>query len=246
VSLTKYATANNGGPESVVSYFRVVQCIILRESTLIEFTEIARNLEENYWNYVLLRVKAGAKKQPINTESLISKKKVINLLQIQLSIVLAHLRGTSVDVLEAIIKWRKMKKSSNSIKTKETVSVFWKDMNYLQKMDDDFALICDGFFFIRLWLGFEPNTLLLPPLEPVVPMELKFLKKQSSNLLPYSSTRRTSNKDKDTPSRRLSKDRDAIEALSTSRRMSMKDRDTHSPLRRSSIDRQAPSSPSRR
>jgi hypothetical protein len=199
---------------------------------LIEFTEIARNLEENYWKYVLLRIKAGAKKQPINTESLISKKKVINSLQIQLSIVLAHLRGTSIDVLESIIKWRKTKKISNSIKTKETVSVLWKDMNYLQKMDDDFILLCDDFYFIRLWLGFEPNTLLLPPNEPVVPMELKFLKKQNSNLQPHSSRRLST---KDTPNRRLSKiDKDTI----SSRRLSTKDRDASS-RRLSTKDRDA-------
>lgn len=192
VSLTKYATAHNGGPESEASYYKVVQCIILRESTLIKFTDIAKSLDENYWKYAILRIKAGAKKQPINTESLISKKKVIDLLQMEVSIVLAHLRGTSIDVLESIVNWRKTKKLSNSIKTKETVSVFWKGVNYLQKMDNDFIFICDDFYFIRLWLGFEPNTLLLPPLEPVVPIEIKFLKNQNSNLSPHDSKRKMS------------------------------------------------------
>ena len=165
-SLSKW-DASRGTPELEVMYFKVIQNILMREGALVKFTSIAESLDTQYWKYAVLKMKAGAKKQLNNSESLVAKRKVIRSLQMELTVSLAHIRGASAAVVESVHTWRNTKKSSNLVKTKETVSVFWQGENYLLKMFTDFEILCERFYTIRLWLGFHPNSLVLPPTKPV-------------------------------------------------------------------------------
>ena len=74
----------------------------------------------------------------------------------------AHVRGASVAVLESIVAWRNQLTQSKSIKTKQTVSMYWGKTNYLHKMCTDVIEACEC-STMRLWLGFEANPLMLPP-----------------------------------------------------------------------------------
>lgn len=185
ITLSKWDVTNDS-PESGVAYLKVVQSIILRESILVKFNLIAENLDLQYWKYTILRMKSAAKKQMINSESLVAKRKVIKGLQMQLTVVLAHFRGSSISVIETINHWRNTIKASNSIQTKETVSVFWEGENYLLKMNTDFSVMCDNYYTMRLWLGFHPSSLVLPPLDPIFisSSNAAFLQRRNSQCIP--------------------------------------------------------------
>jgi hypothetical protein len=150
--------ASKLSPESEVAYFLVKQNVIYRESLLIKLRFLAENLDLQYWKYAILRMKA------LNIESLEEKRQVIRSLQAQLKAVFAKIRESSVSVIESITQWRNTKAKFKSIVTKETISAFWQDKNYLLKMRNDCQNLCSRFYTVRLWLGFCPSSLLLLPL----------------------------------------------------------------------------------
>ena len=158
--------ASKISPESEVAYFLVKQNVIYRESLLIKLNFIAENLDLQYWKYAILRMKVEAKKQALNIESLEEMRQIIRSLQAQLTVVFANIRESSVSVTESIIQWRSTKAKCKSTVTKETISVFWRDENYLLKMRNDCENLYGRFYTIRLWLGFCPSSLLLSPLGP--------------------------------------------------------------------------------
>jgi hypothetical protein len=157
--------ASKISPECEVAYFLVKQNVIYRESLLIKLSFIVENLDLQYWKYAILRMKVEAKRQALNTESLEEKRQVIRSLQAQLTAVFANIRESSVSVIESITQWRNTKAKFKSIVTKETISVFLQDKNYLLKMRNDCQNLCSRFYTIRLWLGFCPSSLLLIPLD---------------------------------------------------------------------------------
>jgi hypothetical protein len=50
------------------------------------------------------------------------------------SVAIAHARGASVAVVEAVVAWRAQLALSKSTTTVQTVSVFWEGKNYLEKV----------------------------------------------------------------------------------------------------------------
>ena len=154
--------ATKDSTESEIAYYRIIQNIIVRESNLIKFQCIASSLDDQYFKYTILRLKFAVKELIIDTELFVAKRRLIRNLQMELIVILAHVRGSSVTVIESIQHWRKMKKAFNLIRIEETASVFWENENYLLKMNTDFEKICEEYYIIKLWLGFYPNALIIP------------------------------------------------------------------------------------
>ena len=189
-SLSKWDAVKQS-PDAEVAYFLVVQNIILRESLLMKVDAIGENLDLHYWKYVILKLKLAAKQQQMKTETLEENISIMKSLQSQLTVALAHLRGSSISVIESIITWRNTIKTFSSIKTKETVSIFWEGENYLIKISKDSQDLCKKFYTLKLWLGFNPSSLLLHPLEGVEsnPLNFIFAGNRSINSAPHQSAR---------------------------------------------------------
>ena len=148
--------------ESEMAYFKIKQNIIVRESNLVKFQDFASSLDTQYFKYAILRLRASARKQNTNSDVLDEKRILIKKLQMELIVILAHVRGSSVTVIESIQFWRTTKKPLNSSSIEVTASIFFEDENYLLKMNTDFEIICEEYYTIKLWLGFHPNSLILP------------------------------------------------------------------------------------
>ena len=150
--------------ETELLYFRVVKDVVAREGALLRLRLVISNIEGYYWKYALLCVKAADRKQKrqVKEEQLVSKRIQIRKLQTEISVAIAHVRGASVAVLESVVAWRERLAHSRSTKTVQTVSVFWEGVNYLHKMAVDLREACEC-PTMRLWMGFEPNPLMLPP-----------------------------------------------------------------------------------
>jgi len=86
--------------------------------------------------YALLRVKKEDRKHRrlLKEEQLVSKRVQIRQLQAEVSVAIAHARGASVAVVEAVVAWRAQLALSKSTTTVQTVSVFWEGKNYLEKV----------------------------------------------------------------------------------------------------------------
>ena len=145
-----------------MAYFKIIQNIIVRESNLVKFQGVASSLDAQYFNYAILRLKASARKQNTSTYILDEKRDLIKKLQMELIVTLAHVRGSSVTVIESIRYWRTTKKPLNSSRIEVTASIFLGNENYLLKMNTDFEIICEEYYTLKLWLGFHPNSLILP------------------------------------------------------------------------------------
>ena len=163
-NLSQWFVPETNDKESELLYLQVKNEIIAREGALLRVKNVVKSLESAYWKYALKRVKMGDLKlrRTINEEQVTARRIQVQKLQAELSVAIAHVRGSSVAVLEAVKAWRECLAASKATKTIPTVSVFWGDKNYLHKMVTDIndAFNCPT---IRLWLGFDINPLMLPP-----------------------------------------------------------------------------------
>ena len=163
-NLSQWSVPETNDKESELLYLQVKNEIIAREGALLRVKNVVKSLDTYYWKYALMRVKMADIKlrRTINEEQVMARCIQIQRVQAELTVAIAHVRGSSIAVLEAVKAWRECLAASKATKTIPTVSVFWGDKNYLHKMVTD---ITDSFNFptIRLWLGFDLNPLMLPP-----------------------------------------------------------------------------------
>ena len=161
---SQWQVPESNDKEVELLYFRVVKDIIAREGSLLKLRCVIKSMEGYYWRYAFLCLKASDRKyrRAIKDEQLAAKKVQISKMQTEVSVAIAHVRGASVAVLESVLAWRAILAQSKSTKTKQTVSVFWEGENYLHKMARDLKEACEC-PTLRLWMGFEPNSMMLPP-----------------------------------------------------------------------------------
>lgn len=149
-------------PEAKSLFVTVMENIIFRESFMLKMLKIAERLDNHYWKYCFVRIRAVQLKKSVNSEYLVAKRKTLRQLQKELAVSLAHVRGCSIAVITAIIKWRK--ESSKHSKSSRILSVFWEKKNYMLSIFEDLKKL-SSISTIQIWLGFslESNPFLLPP-----------------------------------------------------------------------------------
>lgn len=150
-NLSSWKVSSNE-PSVQVAYFKVIKHIILRESALASLKDIILNLNKLYWKYVCVRSYAALNCTNEYNAEILSKIKVISSAQEELTVAIAHFRAISIQVTDAILAFRKINSKYN--KSDSSISIFYKDTNYLIKMlhDTDFLF---NIFIIRNW--FEPG-----------------------------------------------------------------------------------------
>lgn len=161
-TVSQEMTANLSDPATKAACFKVFQMIIMREGSLIRALSVARALDNQYWKYSFLRIHCIQKKKSPNIEKLVAKKKKIWKLQQELSVAIAHLRSISISFLESVSSLRSL--SAKITKCEYLLSVFWQESNYIQKMAKEMAVF-NQYLCVKVWLGFEPNALMVPPMD---------------------------------------------------------------------------------
>lgn len=97
----------------------------------------------------------------LNTEDLVMQRNRMFSLQNELAIGIAHLRSISIRIIDAVERLRDVMKKEIHL-TDSTISVFWKNQNYLLKMTQDVHFLFEV-QPVRYWIGFVPNPLMIPP-----------------------------------------------------------------------------------
>jgi len=133
---SKVGVQETNDKETEMLWFSVVKEIVAREAAVLKLRLVVHNLDTYYWEYALLRVKKEDRKRRrlLKEEQLVSKRLQIRQLQAEVSVAIAHARGASVAVVEAVVAWRAQLALSKSTTTVQTVSVFWEGKNYLEKV----------------------------------------------------------------------------------------------------------------
>lgn len=154
--------ATSLNPRIKTTNFKLTMDIIYRESMLLKLFDTVEMLDRKYWQYCIDRITAMENLKPLAIEPLVAQRNKIFLLQKELSVIIAHVRGVSVSLMKNLTKVRKL--FAEEARTDIPVSVFWKNDNYLLKMQNDWSALYN-YQSIRFWLGFSPNPFMLPPAE---------------------------------------------------------------------------------
>lgn len=159
-SLGGWEARESFGPKVKIQYTKLIEAIILREAALHRAYSIAETLDNTYWMYAVLRLHAKSTHSSLNSAPLLSKRQHIMKKQTELAVAIAHIRGISITVLKAVLKWRSFAQQEK--RRAEILSVYWHGENYLFKMSYDVHRLY-RFQTLRFWLGFEPNPFFIPP-----------------------------------------------------------------------------------
>lgn len=158
-TLSKWIIPNDPAVQS--AYFDITQLIIFREASLLKLEDCSNRMDNNYWKYAVLRINSKINGKSLNSKLLVQKRITIRLIQKEFAVAMAHLRALSIQVVEAIIKWRS--KIRSVVITKETASIYWNNTNYIIKINNDCHFL-SKYFTVKLWLGFTPSAFMIPPI----------------------------------------------------------------------------------
>jgi hypothetical protein len=157
-TLSQWTIPNDPAVQSV--YFDISQLIVFREATLLKLKDCCNKMDETYWKYAVTRIKSKTSGKSLNNKLLVQKRIKIKLIQEEFAVAMAHLRALTIQVLEGIIKWRS--KIRNVVTTKETASIYWNNINYIIKINNDCQFL-NKHTTVKLWLGFTPSAFMIPP-----------------------------------------------------------------------------------
>lgn len=195
--------------------FKIIHTILFRESAILRLKEVMQLLDKCYWKYCVNRIREYSLYETINSENLVSRRNQIFALQNEVSVGIAHIRSLTMTITELVQKLRNY--IATDLQMSVTISIFWKDANYILKMIQD----CDFLFdypSCRYWVGFVPNCLMIPPKDHN-PEEL--WKNQSSELLCEFLNARTDDKQHKSSTHKQSKGRKASILEQTKRNISI-------------------------
>jgi hypothetical protein len=114
--------------------FKILKEIVYRESLLVQLEQVCRKLDNRYWNYAVLRIKACSENKSLNTDLLVSKKNRIFVILNEISTIIAHLRSIGLEIVDSIIQLRiYVRKSYDS---EHSLSVYWYNENYFLKVSN--------------------------------------------------------------------------------------------------------------
>eukprot|EP01038_Epipyxis_sp_PR26KG_P003969 gene3969-5689_t len=140
--------------------FKLTQDILFREDSLFKIAECLNDLDQAYWMYCVERIQSTEIHRSLNNESIIWKKNKVFRLQHALSILIAHLRGLTISIIQKVLKLRKL--YFKEYQAVSTITIYWHENNYLLKMMNDAPPLLDSTQTIKMWLGFIPNMFMLP------------------------------------------------------------------------------------
>lgn len=143
------------------SFLKLMNYVILREEALLRVYGLAGYLDELYWKYASNYKNRVDLDKSLTSEAFIEMQVRLGTFQEQFSVAIAHYRAISLCVIEALLKWRRLYGLAQTMTL--TPSIYWKNENYLTKMTKDLKDLWN-IQVIRMWLGFEPNPFMLPPL----------------------------------------------------------------------------------
>eukprot|EP01041_Mallomonas_annulata_P002246 gene2246-4367_t len=171
-NLSKWKMSSNE-PEVQIAYLKAIKNIMLREDSLLNLKYLINSLDDTYWKYASLRIYSSTYKISNYNKELIAELHYLNKIQKELSVAIAHYRSITINVIQSIHDLRK--KSLKFNKTQTSISIFWKQENYLLKMDGDFIHLFE-YQVMKMWLGFDSNLFFLPPVthQPKVLWEERF------------------------------------------------------------------------
>jgi hypothetical protein len=161
-NLSKWQMGFNNS-ENKLGHLNVVQSIVVRESLILQLDKLLNDIETIYYEYALLRLQSADLGLPSNTEQLVIKKSKIFQSQVELRVAFANYRTSTMQVFENFIKWRNICRKDVNMKDANII-LMWQNENYLLKMTKDMTFLYK-YSILRLWLEFEPNMLMLPPVQ---------------------------------------------------------------------------------
>ena len=160
-------------PKIQLLKFKLTQEITYREHLLDQLSRMVTSLDTRYWKYCVLRIRTAEENKSLHSEQLVSQRNRIVVMQNELGALIAHVRSLSLDVVDSIQKLRYAFRKE--YETNEGLSLYFAHQNYLVKIKDDLKRIfyCD-MQLIQYWLGFEPNTFMIPPQRHVGDKDMAF------------------------------------------------------------------------
>lgn len=147
-------------PVAQVAHLEAINSITLREGALMRLVSVVGKMDEHYWRYSVCRLKAAALRQPLHTHALIRLRKRLAAVQDECRVALAHYRGTTVQAVGDMQKWRQCCQQESQ--TRDSVEILWDGINYYEKMTEDVDIL-GSYTVTRLWLDLQPSTFLIPP-----------------------------------------------------------------------------------
>lgn len=139
---------------------RLSEDIIHREALLSRLFELIVRMDSEYWKYSVARIKASERLKTIKSKELVELLNALVRSQKEVAVLIAMIRGMSIVIVENVIKVRRVMK--RRINTSSEVSIYWKDDNYMIKMNHDLSFL-NQTITMRWWLGFIAEDLILPP-----------------------------------------------------------------------------------
>jgi hypothetical protein len=147
-------------PVAKDEYVNVLKLICLREDKLYELRSAVKTCNEAYWKYAEPIVN---KKEDIdevafqhtckNLENLVVKA------QSWVCSAIRSYRNETFKLLDAIMTWRN---STSILSRHQKPHVMYKNQSYITKMTHDVNDVIEP-SIVRIWLGFSPTYLFLPP-----------------------------------------------------------------------------------
>lgn len=165
VITANFATLSNwqigtNNPDAQLAYLSVVNSITVREASLLRLRSVLQQLDCCYWKYSVLRMKCASLHVALDSMPLLRLRKAIILYQGECRVAIAHYRGTTVQVLTDLQKWKKF--CQQECQTDDTVQILWDGTNYLERMARDTHTLC-RYTATRLWFDHAPSTFMTKP-----------------------------------------------------------------------------------
>ena len=161
-SLSHWKVAHNS-LSAQEAYLNVIKYIFLRESSILNISDLVKELDAMYWKYANLVIsRKHYSKNNESSEELRDKRARVREKQQILTVAIAHHRSISLDIVEGICRWRKL--LQKDVKLQEIASLYWHGQNYLIKMLHDTSKLFDT-QTMWMWLGFETDCFIVPPME---------------------------------------------------------------------------------
>ena len=158
-NLSRWQMGSND-PKNKLAHIKSVQAIIVREGLLLRLDTLLKDIEQQYYEYALLRMQAMDLSIPANAEQIVIQKAKIFQSQVELRVAFANYRTSTLSVFEEITQWRNLCRKDSNIKDANIIMT-WHGENYLLKMELDTQQFY-RYSVLRMWLDFEPNMLMLP------------------------------------------------------------------------------------
>ena len=147
-------------PIAQVAHLEAINSITLREGALMRLVSVVGKMDERYWRYSVCRLKAAALHLPLHTRALVNLRRKLAAVQDECRVALAHYRGTTVQAVGDMQKWRQCCQQESQ--TRDSVEMLWGGVNYYEKMKNDVDIL-SSYTVTRLWFNHQPCTFFIPP-----------------------------------------------------------------------------------